>query len=821
MSYTDMAATAKPDKDTIKQTVPITFVLHHLAGSVFEQEAGEWVCASPLRPDNNPSFRVWGDNLTRWIDFATGDQGDVFDIVSRLEGLTSFDAQTDRVWQLYTEHYDKWTGPKTGAPKATFDVEAAAVYLDQLEGDAAEALGRLFEQRSDSLQDVNTEWLAAEFEISTDDGESIIVPYLSRERSLVAVKTRTPGTPMRAAPGTSFASGVLYGEWRDTDKRNVIVLCEGETDVWAAAWQLRDHAVSVLGLPTGAGSAPRGADRLRNRKVVLAFDADDAGRRATLSWIRALHQSHADVYLMPIPDGRDLATAFDIPQRLEKALETMVLTDPGTVLELRSTYCRNNQAQTSISNFVLDIRTALVTPEGGVFYEVVYRGSSRSTILGPSDLSSPREFQKWARRHGLTWDGNERDTSGLAGYLHFLAYGAPRREAVHVAGLYDGHFVWPGGSLGPRDVEYVPPPTGAVGVVDIRLNRDESAIVPHILRHLIELAPRSTTTPILAWLAMAPLRTLLEQFPILNVTGGSGTGKTTLLTRMLTLFSGSNMMSTLTGTTRFALLAQLQSTNGFPVWFDEYRPGARSTTLQELNQLLRDAYTSQVSLKGGASDKWNEVSTFQTHAPIIVSGEDSFHEKSHLDRMVVVNLTSKGKNPRALAALPDVKESAVAPHYLGWLLGLLDDGWLPSPVAVGPEHWNDRQRWNLGVLQLGWDLLSEWCAGWGFDIGDADWTSLIAEAETASTTDPVLDALEWALDEPMMMSHVWREEDTICVRVEGFVREVNRMTSITLPGGSSAIGRLLVNEYGGESARRSLGNTRARVCAIPIPDQLK
>src|SRR5437867_4412491 len=42
-------------------------------------------CCSPLREDKNSSFSVFGDGR-RFNDFATGDRGDVFDLIAKVRG---------------------------------------------------------------------------------------------------------------------------------------------------------------------------------------------------------------------------------------------------------------------------------------------------------------------------------------------------------------------------------------------------------------------------------------------------------------------------------------------------------------------------------------------------------------------------------------------------------------------------------------------------------------------------------------------------------------------------------------------------------------
>lgn len=807
---------------TIKSQMPCTFVLDVMGGCEFEVDSGEYITRSPFRQDRTPSLRVYGDKLDRWIDFAAGDSGDVVDLIGMFLDTDDVSEKIAKAHELMPD-LATWDGPRQGAPKKTFDVEAARAYVLSLESYGSETLAELFRHRKDYLRDVDPDFIADRFQIEADD-DGLIIPYLSRSRDLVGIKTRrtTPGEPTISAGGSDW-SDILYGEHLDDDRKRIVVLCEGETDVWSGTHALRNSDEYVfLGLPTGAGSYPRQAPRLAGRHVVLAMDGDPAGRGALLKWIPALKMVNCTVYVAPIPEGRDLSQIYDIPGLLRAAMRQSVRTPMGGLSVLDGSYRRRTQKEPKpISNFVLEVTSSLVDPGGGTTYVVRADGNAAEFKLRPSDLDSGRQMKVWAQSHDLSWSGNDADTVELAALLKLQSYGAPVREAVSIAGYHEEHFVWPGGSIGNRDVQYLPPTDSAVGRIDIRLQDEEPA--PFLVSWLRDLHDHNITDPILAWLAMAPLRSLYERFPILNVTGPSGSGKTTLLTNMVGMFSGSYMMSTLTGTTRFAVLAQMQSTNAFPVWFDEYRPGARNATLQELNQLLRDAYAGQASLKGGAGDTWNEVTEFRTEAPVIVSGEDNFREISHKQRMILVQLPYLGKNPEALKRLPpEGTPSPLGIDYMTWLLKVLDEWGVPVITPTGPEHWEERQRYNLGVLVAGWSLLNAWLHERGHEgLGEPDWSMMIEAGNETYDSDPVIDAIEWALGEAQLMSYVYVQGEEIFVHTQTLVRETKRLTDIVLPGGDQAIARILITKYGGANYRSQNDGARKRFVRIPIPEQLR
>jgi DNA primase len=145
--------------------------------------------------------------------------------------------------------------------------------------------------------------------------DEIIVPYYNRVGELVTYKHRTADTPVLAAPGSCF-DDVLYGEWLDTDPSLPVLLCEGESDAWAA-YEAAAGSYAVLAVPTGATSPPKAGQlaQVRGRRVLIAFDGDEAGAIGTELWCRALGE--ADILLMA--DGEDLAKLP--PAQLRDALQ--------------------------------------------------------------------------------------------------------------------------------------------------------------------------------------------------------------------------------------------------------------------------------------------------------------------------------------------------------------------------------------------------------------------------------------------------------------------------------------------------------------------
>lgn len=792
------------DKDRLKELLPLEYVALEEGIALARQEDGRLTALCPFHDDTDPSFDIFGEDLAVWGCFPCGVTGDDLYALLMRTRRTDFPGAVAAARQLF----EKMKGegfepspppPPRNSPDFLRDYARSSWETAQASpGELALALSGL------PNIDAPPEWLQREFHLGFDSyTHEIVIPFFAESEEgprCVGVKTRLATTHPYAKSGSTLNLD-LYGGWRDSSLEGVI-LCEGESDTWRVAWLMRGQ-YDVFGLPSGAGVKPKDAwiERLAGRDVTLLFDADTAGRKAARIWYSELVGKARTARVVRLPDGMDARKVSDPAPFIERAAS--VPPSSGYVQRQGPVYLRTTEAAPMVANWSMVPTRVIELLEGGQAIEGLLP-DGRSAVIADHDLSSDPRVTAWSNRHGYAWYGTKKDAQAILDLLLRQRAFLPTGQGTTVAGWHKDHFVLPGLSIGPEKWVYIPPQQNP-GLEDV-IRIEEKDWDRTIVRKLLELHDRTATGPILAWLAVAPIRSLFSAFPSLYVAGSSGSGKTTLLETMLGAFGwGANY--TLTGTTAYAVTALLAGSNGVPVWFDEYRPGARRDAKLALDQGIRDSWTGQSTVKGGLHENVNRLTSLPASAPLIVSGEDLLQEQSHVERSQVVNLTRAGRNDAALREVYATPTAGLGFAYLSWLVhkAQSDVGLTLKRMPVT----RDRQEVGAHILREGWELLSEFT---GEDLGELDLSGTVRNAAEASSQSPYLEATLWALSASDRQGRplAWIDEDrALYVRTMDLVVAIERDTDIALPGKSRAMVAWLEENYGRADRSRQTENGRA------------
>lgn len=293
------------DKDELKTQLSIARIAEFELGVHFVEGSADCVLHGDRPGASN--MTVFGDvgdeRIACWV--CTW-RGDVFDVIRHARGISFTDAV--KVAREYAESGvaehspdDVRTFSKSVVTPDTWEVVIQAA-RDNASADSS-VITRFINSKKPPLR-TPIGYLLETWRLGCRPGTGhIVMPYFNRDGVPIGYKERTVTTSPVAAKGARLTD--FYGAWLDTHHDRVVI-CEGETDTWTVMYHTRLMTVNVFGLPTGAATRPSShlLDLLTDRAIVLAFDADTAGRVATERWLHA----RPDAGVLLLPDGADCSS---------------------------------------------------------------------------------------------------------------------------------------------------------------------------------------------------------------------------------------------------------------------------------------------------------------------------------------------------------------------------------------------------------------------------------------------------------------------------------------------------------------------------------
>ena len=470
---------------------------------------------------------------------------------------------------------------------------------------------------------------------------------------------------------------------------------------------------------------------------------------------------------------------------------------------------------------------------------------------------APIPFKKWCESRRLTWTGGltAKQDSLDALFVRLNMAKVPELIGVTVTGLHENAFVQEDSVFGydADKFAYVKPVNYKERRTEVRERgaefgweivdegdkvsiflpiEAEISAVPEWragLEALSTLHQADVMTPILGWMAAAPMRSLHRMFPPLAVMGGAGWGKSTIIRVVMdSLGYGADAVG-LNGTTPYAIWSKVSSTNALPVWYDEYRLGVRQDAKDALKQARRDCWEASSSERGGTTENLSRVMGIKVSAPIVVSGEDTFTETSHVQRILLINMPKDGKNPEALAWIEGCGEyfhhtiTALQEFfslYIEWLLFLKKNDLLPELPNV-----YDRQAHGRAVARWGYSLLEQFAESMGCGGVLPEWDESRVLAGVADHLDPYEELIEDAVGAfetggGGVRPIVWDQDGYRNIRPGAFVTWAKANRADDLPGGRKAVTNYVVAQFGAEMHDYGPGRTR-KCWRWPLPEPEK
>lgn len=283
-----------------------------------------------------------------------------------------------------------------------------------------------------------------------------------------------------------------------------------------------------------------------------------------------------------------------------------------------------------------DAMVCTVNASGYVWEDIVF---SRTAFTGVSRLDKECPVAAWQ------WLGSDKDLRQLLPHLlkQLEEKGLPRVAATPIMGLHKikdvWYFVGDKQTLSAEEVwtGYEAPiawlptkrehPEMALGA------EFDPAVLPWLAETLPQLHAPEAIWPMIGWYAASFLKPWLEEqnyrFPILNVSGTKGSGKTTLIQRVfMPLFGQANPKTYDSGTTRFVTLALMGSTSSIPIAFSEFRYGH----VEHFIRFILLAYDTGHDPRGRADQTTQD---YPLSTPFTLDGEDLVEDPAARERIVV------------------------------------------------------------------------------------------------------------------------------------------------------------------------------------------
>jgi len=386
----------------------------------------------------------------------------------------------------------------------------------------------------------------------------------------------------------------------------------------------------------------------------------------------------------------------------------------------------------------------------GFEVEMLVGGNSRGrVILEHSSLLTKQQYHKFCVEHRGTFVGADSHAAAITAILQETAMKNDKTVyLVHREGLdlirrpnsTELDFVWVAGdqvvTKSPLNYKHrgAPQPSPVFcsdlfDAPDLEATEDSAEVI----NALLNLNSTYEIAVLVAWFVSAFQRQiyhqLFEQFPLLQVYGQAGAGKSQTVRRFLALhyYRQEPKEIMVSNTTPYVISTAAHASASIPLVLDEFKGSELKLGLYHfcLN-LMRAAYLQGTGGKGGSAEgvnaSWKDLRFFSASSPIVFMCENIEAQAAMLERCAIIGLTKMGREGRSkyndLLLQKRVVISSLGKAILRATMSLEEPALLEAfrervvrnrdeAAALACRRGNARPVFNMAVLMTGLDFLSD------------------------------------------------------------------------------------------------------------------
>lgn len=327
--------------DTLRQSSDIVSVMSSYVN--IKRTGRDYVCACPFHSEKTPSCHIYTESQSFYC-FGCGAGGDVITfirLIERLDYVESVKFLAQRAGLSLPDDEFNDNGANKRVRMLEMNREAARYFRDiLLSPEGKEGLDYLYQRqltpntiRKYGLGFAPEGWHNLHYFLRskgyTDDEmeaaalitrknnslydkfrKRVMFPIIDRRGNVIAFGGRTlePDAPAKYLNSDETLvfqkrDNIFSLNFAKNTKESCFILCEGYMDVIALNQAGFDNAVATLGTAITASQA--NLMKRYTSEVVISYDADGAGQKATMKAINLLNEAGLKARVLSIPDAKD------------------------------------------------------------------------------------------------------------------------------------------------------------------------------------------------------------------------------------------------------------------------------------------------------------------------------------------------------------------------------------------------------------------------------------------------------------------------------------------------------------------------------------